>query len=199
MADSLVERITGRTRAEGVGVRVNLLLPIDSLIGDAPAHVPDYGPVPADLAREWVGGNGADAQIRRIFTYPGTGDLIGMDFRARTYRGLLAHLIRLRDHSCRMPYCDAPIRHLDHLQSHADGGPTCERNAAGMCARCNFVKEHPDIQVTGDAGEFTTETEAFIATSRPPAPPGMPPPTRSHLERTLIDITWHHATTRRSP
>jgi hypothetical protein len=199
MADALVERVTGRTRADGVGVRVNLLLPIDSLIGEAPAYVPDYGAIPADLAREWVSGDEADIQLRRIFTYPETGDLVGMESRARTYPGLLAHLIRLRDHTCRMPYCDAPIRHIDHLRSHADGGPTSERNGAGMCVRCNLTKEHPDLHVTGDAGEITARTGAFTATSRPPAPPGMPPPTRSHVERTLIDVTWHHTTTRWSP
>jgi len=59
------------------------------------------------------------AQIRRIFTYPDTGDLIGMDSRARTYPGLLAHPIRLRDHACRTPCCDAPIKHTDHITAHA--------------------------------------------------------------------------------
>ena len=80
----------------------------------------------------------------------------------------------------------------DHIQAHATGGETCERNGQGLCARCNQVKEHPDINITGHAGETTTTTGGLTTTSRPPAPPGMPPPTRSHVERTLIDITWHH-------
>lgn len=203
MADTLVERVTGRTPAEtSADVHVNLLMPIDSLTGDTPAHVPDYGPIPADLAREWVNNTNdteddVRTQIRRIFTYPDTGDLIGMDSRARTYPGLLAHLIRLRDHTCRTPYCDAPIAHIDHIRAHATGGETSERNGQGLCARCNHVKEHPDITITGHAGETTTTTGSLTATSTPPAPPGQPPPTRSHVERTLIDITWHHHTTRR--
>ena len=198
MTDTLVERVTGRAPADGsADIHVNLLMPLDTLTGDTPAHVPDYGPVPADLARQWVNNNNTNdpddavrTQIRRIFTYPDTGDLIGMDSRARTYPGLLAHLIRLRDHICRTPFCDAPIKHLDHIRPHAKGGETSERNGQGQCARCNQVKEHPDIDVTGDAGETTTTTGGLTATSRPPAPPGMPPPTRSHVERTLIDFTW---------
>ncbi|HWC23237.1 MAG TPA: DUF222 domain-containing protein [Flexivirga sp.] len=213
MADTLVERVTGRTPATGADVQVNLLMPIDSLTGDAPAHVPDYGPIPGDLAREWVRSDGAhdnanddapdDAtaestgnahvQVRRVFTYPGTGDIVGMDSRARTYPGLLAHLIKLRDQTCRTPFCDAPIAHIDHIRPYAEGGPTSERNGEGFCARCNYVKEHPDVSVSGDATETRTATGGFVATSRPPAPPGQPPPTTSMIERTLIDITWHHS------
>ncbi|MBB2890800.1 HNH endonuclease [Flexivirga oryzae] len=196
MADTLVQRVTGHAPADGsADIHVDLLMPIDTLTGDTPAHVPDYGPIPADLAREWVNTTNDTAaevrtQIRRIFTYPDTGDLIGMDSHARTYPGLLAHLIRLRDHTCRTPWCDAPIKHIDHIQAHATGGETCERNGQGLCARCNQVKEHPDINITGHAGETTTTTGSLTATSRPPAPPGMPPPTRSHLDRALIDISW---------
>lgn len=197
MADTLVERITGRAAATGADVQVNLLMPIDSLTGDTPAHVPDYGPIPADLAREFVSDDGdrpdaARVQVRRLFTYPGTGDIIGMDSRCRTYPGLLAQLIRLRDHSCRTPFCDAPLAHIDHVTSHAAGGATSERNGAGLCARCNYVKEHPDVNISGDAGEIRTASGGLTATSRPPAPPGHAPPTRSPVERTLIDITWLH-------
>jgi len=204
MADTLVQRVTGRAPADGsADIHVDLLMPIDTLTGDTPAHVPGYGPIPADLARQWVTGDDTShnvrVQIRRIFTYPDTGDLIGMDSRARTYPGLLAHLIRLRDHTCRTPWCDAPIKHTDHIQAHATGGETSERNGAGLCARCNLTKEHPDLSITGQAGEITTRTGSLTATTRAPAPPGMPPPTPSHTERTLIDITWRHHLTWRTP
>lgn len=52
------------------------------------------------------------------------------------------------------------------------------------------------MTVSGDGSEITTTTGGLSATSRPPAPPGLPPPTRSHIERTLIDITWRHHVTR---
>ncbi|MBB2890729.1 HNH endonuclease [Flexivirga oryzae] len=192
MADTLVERVTGHSRDEGVDVQVNLVMPLDTLTGDIPAYVPGYGPIPADLARDWVADPERAVQLRRLFTFPDTGDLVGMESRARTYTGLLADFIRLRDQTCRTPFCNAPIRHTDHITPHAHGGPTNERNGQGLCARCNLTKEHPDLQVTGDATETTVSTGGLAATSHPPSPPGQPPPSRSHVERTLIDITWTH-------
>lgn len=194
MADTLVERITGRARhQDAFGVTVNLILPTDTLLGDTPAHVPGYGPVPADLVREWVAtGDPTGPQIRRLFTHPGTGDIVGMDSRARHYPGLLARLILFRDQTCRTPWCSAPVRHTDHIDRHTDGGETSERNAQGLCARCNYAKEHPDHTVTGHAGCTVTTIGGLTAHSRPPAPPGQPPPTDSHPERILMDVLFEH-------
>ncbi|MBB2894183.1 HNH endonuclease [Flexivirga oryzae] len=194
MADTLVERVTGRAKAHDVfGVTVNLLMPLDTLLGDTPAHVPGYGPVPADLVREWVAtGDPTGPRLRRLFTHPGTGDIIGMESRARRYPGLLARLILFRDQTCRTPWCSAPVRHTDHVTRHTDGGATSERNGQGLCARCNYAKEHPDYQVTGHAGHTSTTIGGLTAASRPPAPPGMPPPTDSHPEHTLMTIIWDH-------
>ncbi|WP_446665058.1 DUF222 domain-containing protein [Flexivirga sp. B27] len=194
LADTLTERITGRARhQDAFGVTVNLIMPTDTLLGDAPAHVPGYGPVPADLVREWcTTGDPTGPQIRRLFTHPGTGDIIGMDTRARHYPGLLARLILFRDQTCRTPWCSAPVRHTDHITRHTDGGETSERNGQGLCEWCNYVKEHPDYTVTGHAGHTTTQTAGLTATSRPPAPPGQPPPTHSHPERTLMTILFNH-------
>lgn len=160
MADTLVERVTGRRPATGgTDIHVNLLLPLDSLIGHTPANLPGYGPVPADLVRDWfTTGDPTGPLVRRLFTHPGTGAIIGMDTRARQYPGLLATLILLRDQVCRTPWCGAPVRHTDHIQGHASGGETSERNGQGLCARCNYVKEHPDHTVTGDATQTVTKT-----------------------------------------
>ncbi|RNI16389.1 HNH endonuclease, partial [Flexivirga caeni] len=140
MADTLTERVTGRTPADGVNVQVNLLMPVDTLTGDTPAHLAGYGPIPADLARQLATGSDENTrvQVRRLFTHPGTGDLIGMESRARTYPGLLAHLIRLRDQTCRTPFCNGTIRHIDHIRPHATGGATTERDGQGLCERCNY-------------------------------------------------------------
>ena len=190
MADTLVERVTGRTAADGVDVQVSLIMPLDSLTGDTPADVPGYGQIPADLAREWAADPEKAATVRRLFSYPGTGDLVGMESISRCYTGLLADFIALRDPTCRTPFCDAPIRHTDHIVSHAAGGATVERNGQGLCERCNYAKEHPDYLVGGDAGEPYVLTGGLIASSRPPAPPGHSPPTRSPISRTLMNIEF---------
>jgi hypothetical protein len=71
----------------------------------------------------------------------------GDRFRRR-FHGQLAHLISLRDRSCRDPYCDAPIRHLDHVHRRADGGPTTLANGRGLCERGNYTREMPGWQAT---------------------------------------------------
>lgn len=196
MADTLVERVTGRSPADGPDVQVNVIMPLDSLTGDVPADVPGYGPVPADLVREWMSDPEKVAKLRRLFSYPDSGDLVGMESSARCYSGLLADFIALRDRTCRTPFCDAPIRHTDHIAAHAKGGATSERNGEGLCERCNYVKEHPDYLVGGDAGETYVMTGGLTASSRPPAPPGQPPPTSSWITRTLMNIEWRQALAR---
>ena len=61
---------------------------------------------------------------------------------------MLGHLIRVRDGGrCRDPFCDAPIRHLDHIHPHRAGGPTSLANGRGVCARGNYVREMPGWRV----------------------------------------------------
>lgn len=200
MADAFVARTTGSLPGQmpAVDVRVNLLVPIDALTGDAPGWLDGYGTVSGRLARELIEScpDEAGPAVRRLFAAPGAGDLVGMESTSRTYRGLLKEFIRLRDRRCSTPYCDSPITQVDHITPVARGGPTSERNARGGCARCNQVKELPGYRVSGDASRVRTTIGAVSGiggvslTSGPPAPPGMSPPTDSRLERRFVDIVW---------
>jgi hypothetical protein len=116
--------------------------------------------------------------IRRLFTSP-SGQIIGGDERRRRFSTHLAKLINYRDQQCRDPYCDAPIRHLDHIVRHTDGGPTSFTNSRGECARGNYVREMPGWTVTlihdglGDQPhtvQITTPT-GHTYTSQAPQPP----------------------------
>ncbi|MBO0679690.1 HNH endonuclease [Mycolicibacterium sp. S2-37] len=154
MADTLFERVTGHPAQAPVPVAVNLVLS-DSTLLDAdqlPAHVQGYGPIPAGVARTLIRGATGDARsratLRRLYSRPASGALVAMESRARRFPKGLAHFIDLRDHTCRTPYCDAPIRHHDHAQPHHRGGPTSVRNGRGTCARCNYDKEAPGWQFT---------------------------------------------------
>jgi len=88
-------------------------------------------------------------------------------------------MIRLRDHTCRDPYGDAPIRHLDHLHRWADGGTTTLANGRGTCARGNLIREMPGWTVTlVDPGTHRTPHTTLTTTptghrylSRAPEPP----------------------------
>ncbi|WP_425266691.1 HNH endonuclease [Arthrobacter oryzae] len=106
--------------------------------------------------------------LRRLYTHPGTGDLIGMDSRARIFPAGARRFITARDHTCRTPYCDAPIRHLDHIIPHHDGGPTTVANGAGLCEACNHTKETPGWTARPLPGP---EPQPDVA-SRPGSAPG---------------------------
>ena len=69
-------------------------------------------------------GQGDEVWLRRLYASPTTGELVAMDSRARLFPAGLARFIRLRDQVCRTPWCDAPIRHIDHVVPHVAGGPT---------------------------------------------------------------------------
>jgi 5-methylcytosine-specific restriction endonuclease McrA len=186
MADTLVERVTGRPAETPEPVAVNLVLSDETLLGDddSPAVIEDYGPIPASVARNLVADALSDEQskatLRRLYRHPKTGALVGMESRSRRFPKSLAKFIRLRDQSCRTPYCDAPIRHLDHAQPRNRDGPTNAHNGRGACERCNYDKESPGWHVTtGEQNgvhttEFVTPTGARYRSSAPRAP-GRPP------------------------
>jgi 5-methylcytosine-specific restriction endonuclease McrA len=200
MADTLVERVTGQARAEDVPVEVHLVMTDrTALAGDPePAHLQGYGPVPAGVARDLLHGADTDAAaeshqdgstsepasverarlwIRRLFTAD-DGHLVAMDSRRRQLDGLLRRFVVLRDQFCRTPWCDAPLRHGDHVESVSQGGTTSAANSQGLCEACNYAKEATGWGTTarGDSSsppEVTIETPTgHRYTSRAPAPTG---------------------------
>jgi hypothetical protein len=114
MADTVVERITGQTVATDVNFEVQVLVPLEALLDPTsplPAEIPGYGPIEADLIATSTGRK----TLRRLLTQDGV--IIGGDSRQRTFTGNLARFLRARDgYRCSEPYCDAPIRHLDHIK-----------------------------------------------------------------------------------
>jgi hypothetical protein len=62
---------------------------------------------------------------------------------SRTYRGRLKQRIEQRDQRCRDPFCDSPIRHVDHVRRWSEGGATSYLNGRGVCERGNYLRELP--------------------------------------------------------
>ncbi|MEQ4566563.1 DUF222 domain-containing protein [Paenarthrobacter sp. CAP02] len=195
MADTLVERITG-TAAGYTGIDLQLVMTDRTLLaGDPePARLNGYGIVPAGWARELLSnrqdgeGPGAYYQdfnvwVRRLYTAPRTGELLATDSRARFFPPGIRRFIETRDNTCRTPYCDAPIRHLDHIVPWHSDGPTTVYNGAGLCEACNHTKEIPGWTSTPEAGnrhtlKITTPTGHSYQSQAPPLPgyrPGKPP------------------------
>ncbi|MBD7996506.1 HNH endonuclease [Arthrobacter sp. Sa2CUA1] len=104
-----------------------------------------------------------------------------MDSKARYFPPGLARLIRTRDQTCRTPWCDAPIRHIDHIRPRSSGGPTNYANGQGLCEACNQAKEAPGwtADITGIPGQrhtvrtVTPTGHAYESTA--PSLPGAPP------------------------
>ncbi|WP_258060246.1 MULTISPECIES: HNH endonuclease signature motif containing protein [unclassified Arthrobacter] len=86
--------------------------------------------------------------LRRLYTEPSTGQLVGMDSRARLVPSGLARFIAVRDQLCRMPWCGAPIRNFDHIRPFHEAGPTTAHNLQGLCEACNQAKEAPGWKST---------------------------------------------------
>ncbi|MBK0331186.1 HNH endonuclease [Brachybacterium sp. MASK1Z-5] len=80
-------------------------------------------------------------ELRRLYTHPSTGELVAMESRSRAFPQGLARYMRIREILCGGPYCDASIRHADHIRPHAEGGLTSALNGQALCAHCNLTKE----------------------------------------------------------
>ena len=205
MADTFVTRVTGQATADAVPVEVQLVMTDRALFaGDtAPAQLPGYGTVPAAVGPRPAHPSRAASQsaddppdhqkrvwLRRLYTHPDTGALVGMDSTRRTFDGGLRRYLLTRDAgTCRTPWCDAPARHLDHIHDHAQGGPTTAGNGQGLCVRCNHTKQLPGFTATTltDPGDqtrqpgaphtvhLTTPTGHTYTSHAPPLLPGLTP------------------------
>jgi hypothetical protein len=113
--------------------------------------------------------------LRRLYTAPTSGELVAMDSKARLFPPGLRRFIQIRDDTCRTPYCDAPIRHLDHVIPWHNNGPTTSTNGQGLCEACNHTKETPGWgarTVTGPGQRHAVETRTPTGhTYRSTAPP----------------------------
>ncbi|WP_207596069.1 HNH endonuclease signature motif containing protein [Arthrobacter sp. D5-1] len=182
MADTLTERMTG-TPGGISGINLDLVMTDRTLFqGDSePARLKGYGIVPAEWGRELLGsGQAAHDQdltvwLRRLYTAPATGELLATDSKARLFAGGLRRFIETRDDTCRTPYCDAPIRHIDHVVPWRAGGKTSLANGAVLCEACNHIKEnagwttravHADVHTL----EISTPTGHTYQSKAPPMP-----------------------------
>ena len=189
MADTLVERVTGQATASATPVTVNLVMTERALLegDDEPAEVLGYGPVPAGTGRDLLRRHTetddpvARTWLRRLFTHPGTDELVAMQTKAEVFPAALRQLLVFRDQTCRTPWCDAPVRHADHARRRADGGETSAGNGQGLCEHCNYVKEaerwaaaeHATSRLGSHVVETVTPT-GHRYRSRPPPQPGAP-------------------------
>src|SRR5690349_23315539 len=195
MADALVARVLKGTPTEPVPspIRLNLVMTDHDLFGssDEPAHLDGFGPIPAELARELVAGSctrGESLWLRRLYAHPATGELAAVDARSRRFKGSLARFIRLRDRECRTPWCDAPVRHLDHVVDRQSAGSTSASNGQALCEACNYAKQAPGWQARSSPHSHGHEVETTLPTGHRYR--SRPPPLVATIRRTPIHLEY---------
>ena len=176
-------------------IQLRIVMTDRAFFGDdnEPAHLHGYGKIPAPIARA-MRARQADRKteiwIKRLYTDPTNQQLLAMDSRARLFPAGIADFILNRDQICRTPWCDAPIRQIDHIRRHADGGPTNIHNAQGLCQACNLAKETPGwTSITDPDGSITTTTPTgHTYNSPPPQPPASGPWPQRTLPHGWVEI-----------
>lgn len=194
MADTLVQRVTGAADAASpAAVELQLVMTDQALLGGdgEPAVVTGHGVVPAAFARDLVRDSAAAVFLRRLWSHPTSGALAATESSRRLFPSALRRQVVLRDQTCRTPWCDAPVRHVDHVLPADAGGPTSLANGQGLCEACNLSKQAPGWRARPVAGPrhtvaTTTRTGHSYRSTAPPLPGAAPPDARpaSHAE-------WH--------
>lgn len=149
----------------------------DQESANRPGRLIGYGPVPASLARAVARDPDAEVWVRRVFAHPREGTLVATDSRSRFFPPGLRRLLIARDQTCRTAWCDAPIRHLDHVRPARAGGETSAGNGEGLCETCNHSKENPgwSVQAGSQTANPTAPTLAITTPTGNRYPTGAPP------------------------
>ena len=129
----------------------------------------------------------------------GTGELVAMDSRARIFPPGLRRLIQTRDDTCRTPYCDAPIRHLDHIIPWHHGGQP-PRPTAPASAKPATTPKKPPAGPPSHAQDHGTPSNSPPPPATPTTPPHHPCRDRQPTKpaRSPAATAATSATTRRS-
>ncbi len=199
--------IAGSHRKLPVSISLSLIMTDKSLFlgNKEPAYLEGYGYISSQIARELIAGSfqGDEVDIRklregeyedyldhletvtdiiRLYTAPGGSELIAMDSKARAFPKKLKKFIRVRDRTCRTPYCDGLVEEADHIIQHYLGGETSAGNGQGKCSICNQAKEkigwkeyvaleHPQVTVIKNAGmHFVSQAPPVTGWDHEPFP-----------------------------
>ncbi|WP_165372350.1 HNH endonuclease signature motif containing protein, partial [Nocardioides iriomotensis] len=95
--------------------------------------------VDADQVRTWCGTPGTTITVRPVLDL--AEHLSGTAYETPDR---LAEQATHVDGTCVFPWCSRPARSADcdHVQPHAEGGPTCSCNIARLCRRHHRLKTH---------------------------------------------------------
>lgn len=140
------------------GTQAHIVVDLATLLGLAenPGELLGYGPIPAGVARDWLG----DATTwRRLVTDPVDGHLLDYGPVVRFAPPKLRNYVQARDRLCIFPSCNQPARQtdVDHhppWQSDGSGGRTAAAETASLCRRHHRLKTSRTWQLERDGLNF---------------------------------------------
>jgi hypothetical protein len=188
MCDTLVERVTGATRADQLSTDICLVMTDTTLLAgaDTPAELVGAGPITAPLARRLA--TTGTAWIRRLYTDPVDASLTAMDTRRRRVDGSLRQAVLVADQHYRGINCASPIRDIDHVRPYARGGDTSFTNSQGLSRACHTTRDHPAMHVLGDPTSRKTTWHTPTGLTHH----SLPPPTLGNGSLTPTQIRLRH-------
>jgi hypothetical protein len=132
---------------------VFITIPVFTAMGlsDEPANLEGYGPIDPATARRLA----ADAPgFYRVLTDPVRGTVLDVERKQYRPPADLRRWLRLRDVTCRFPFCGKHASHadIDHTVSWAQYGKTKDSNLAHFCRGDHMVKHGTSWQVVQDVG-----------------------------------------------
>jgi hypothetical protein len=202
MADEFADRLDRPAFSERRRAEIQLVMNAEMLLGvdrETPAHLVGYGPLPSGIVADFLADPDAEVLIRRLFTNPADNSLVAMDSKGIVFHGGLRRLLFARDgETCRTPWCDAPVRHGDHVTPRARGGRTTLDGGQGLCEACNYAKEAPGWRhetrsrwPERHTTEITTPTQHTYWSQAPPLP--VQPSPVSHARRpVVVELYYGH-------
>ncbi|WP_262103637.1 HNH endonuclease signature motif containing protein [Arthrobacter sp. Marseille-P9274] len=174
----------------GYGIVPTVALTIPALtllgLGQEPAHLDGYGPIPIDAAARLA----ANApSFTRVLTDPVTGAVLTMDRKQYRPTAAQRRYLRLLYEKCTFYGCSRSSDHceLDHTIGWADGGSTNTANLGPECKRHHRLKTETDWNLQQpNQGEFDWTSPAGIGYPTRPEPLVHTPPEE------LASILEHH-------
>ncbi|MEO8907912.1 MAG: DUF222 domain-containing protein, partial [Microbacteriaceae bacterium] len=128
-------------RISAVRPSVYVTVPVMTLMGlsDEPAALEGYGPIDPEIARQLA----AEApSFYRILTDPVTGTVLDIDRKRYRPPADMRRWLRVRDQTCRFPFCGrrAIDCDIDHTLAWEGDGKTRTPNLAHLCGRDHGLK-----------------------------------------------------------
>jgi hypothetical protein len=152
-ADVACDLLRGRaTQSDALSCGVDIVVDLTTLLGldENPGHIPGWGPVTAEMARQVVAEQTAS---QWQFTVTDRGKPVATGTVSRRPDAPMIRRIRALHPTCVFPGCRMPAGEsdIDHTKPRADQGPTTLDNLAPLCRHHHRLKgSHWIYEITKD-------------------------------------------------